>query len=59
MTTIAEFRQQLRSAPLKELLEHIDLYKSLASLGVNDEVRLSIMESELERRFLAWEAAEV
>lgn len=49
----------LKNIPTDELAEKIELYKELKSTGVRDEIMLSKLEQEMERRFLAWEAAEV
>ena len=62
MTTnnpVSEFKASLRALPLKEITDKIDYYKSFNPRGVNYQQQLDFYESELERRFLAWEAAEV
>ncbi len=57
-TSLTEFRRQLRELPLRELEAKIDLYKDLKSMGTRDQVLLECYVSEIERRFLAWEACE-
>lgn len=56
--SLTEFKRQLRDLPLKELEAKIALYQDLKSRGVRDEILQGCYESELERRFLAWEACE-
>lgn len=56
---IVDFKKSLRELPLKEITDKIDYYKSFTPRGINYQQQLDFYESELERRFLAWEAAEV
>ena len=49
----------LRGLPIKELMEKIEYYESFAPRGINYQRDLERHEAELERRFLAWEVAEV
>jgi hypothetical protein len=49
----------LRELPLKEIEAKIAYYESFNPRGVNYQADLNRYEAELERRFLAWEAAEV
>ncbi len=56
--SLTEFKRQLRELPLKELEAKIALYQDLKSMGTRDQVLLGCYESELERRFLAWEVVE-
>ena len=58
MTTV-EFKQSLRSLPVKEITDKIDYYTSFEPRGLNYQNMLDLYEAELERRFLAWEACEV
>lgn len=51
-------KQNLRELPLKEITDKIDYYKSFEPRGINYQNDLNRYESELERRFLAWEIAE-
>ena len=54
-----EFKNSLRSLPVKEITDKIEYYTSFSPRGINYQNMLNIYEAELERRFLAWEAAEV
>ena len=54
-----QFKQELRSLPIKELTDKIEYYSSFEPRGVNYQSMLNQYEAELERRFLAWEACEV
>ena len=54
-----EFKQELRQLPIKELTNKIEYYSSFKPMGVNYQTMLNLYEAELERRFLAWEVAEV
>lgn len=56
---LSQFKLQLRDMPFKELEAKVQLYQDLKSMSTRDQVLLSCYESEIERRFLAWEAAEV
>ena len=42
----------------KDLMDRIELYQELLSRSVRDEIILSKMDQEMERRILAWEAEE-
>lgn len=61
MTTqsLAHFREQLKTMPVKELDAKIELYSGYRSKGVRDEVLLSCYQAEMERRFANWEACQV
>ena len=54
-----QFKQELRSLPIKELTDKIEYYSKFEPRGVNYQNMLNLYEAELERRFLAWEACEV
>ena len=56
---MTEFKNSLRSLPIKELTDKIDYYTSFQPRGINYQNMLNAYEAELERRFLAWEACEV
>jgi hypothetical protein len=60
MTTqsLAHFREQLKTLPVKEVTDKIDYYTSFEPRGINYQAMLDLYEAELERRFLAWEACE-
>jgi hypothetical protein len=60
MTTqsLTQFREQLKTMPIKELDAKIELYSGLHSKGVRDEVLLSCYQAEMERRFAAWETCQ-
>ena len=57
MTT--EFKQSLKTLPIKELTDKIEYYSKFEPRGINYQNMLNLYEAELERRFLAWEACEV
>jgi len=59
MTTPTEFKNSLRDLSTQELTDKIDYYQSFEPRGINYQAMLNLHEAELERRFLAWEAAEV
>lgn len=54
-----QFKQELRSLPIKELTDKIEYYSKFEPRGLNYQNMLNMYEAELERRFLAWEACEV
>ena len=54
-----QFKQELRSLPIKELTDKIEYYSKFEPRGLNYQNMLDLYEAELERRFLAWEACEV
>jgi len=54
-----EFKQTLRTLPVKEITDKIEYYSGFEPRGVNYQTMLDLYEAELERRFLAWEACEV
>ena len=54
-----QFKQELRSLPIKELTDKIEYYSKFEPRGINYQNMLDLHEAELERRFLAWEACEV
>lgn len=60
MTTqsLSHFREQLKTMPIRELDTKIELYSSLRSKDVRDEVLLNCYQAEMERRFAAWEACQ-
>lgn len=58
MSTV-EFKQNLRTLPVKEITDKIEYYSGFKPCGVNYQNILDLYEAELERRFLAWEACEV
>jgi hypothetical protein len=57
--TKEEFKHSLRTLPLREITDKIDYYKSFQPPGMNYQNQLNLYESELERRFSAWEACTV
>ena len=57
--TVAEYKEIVRNMPFKEVEGLLETYKNCQSRGVNDDMIMNILESEIERRFLAWEACEV
>lgn len=57
--TTQNFKDTLRTLPIKELEAKIAYYESFAPRGLNYQNMLDLHEAELERRFLAWEVAEV
>lgn len=54
--SLNEFRQQIRQMTTKQLEDLIELYEESPSRGISDEVILECYKTEMERRFLAWEA---
>jgi len=56
--SLNEFRQQIRQLTTQQLEAKIELYQESQSRGITDEVILECYQAEMERRFLAWEAAE-
>jgi hypothetical protein len=58
MSTV-EFKQTLRTLPVKEITDKIEYYSGFEPRGINYQTMLDLYEAELERRFLAWEACEV
>lgn len=57
MSNLERIKQELTELSTKELEAKLDLYKDLKSRSVNDEIMITLFENEMERRFLAWEAA--
>ena len=51
--------QNLQQLSTKELLEKIKYFEGFSPRGMNYQNDLNRHEAELERRFLAWETAEV
>ena len=54
--SLDEFRQQIRKLTTAQLEDRIEMYEESPSRGVTDEVILECYKTEMERRFLAWEA---
>jgi hypothetical protein len=57
--TTTEFKQSLKTLPIKEITDKIEYYSKFEPRGVNYQNMLNLHEAELERRFLAWEMVEV
>ena len=58
MTTV-EFKQSLRTLPIKEITDKIDYYSSFEPRGVNYQTMLDLYTAEIERRIYNWEMVEV
>lgn len=56
--TIEQIKQGLKTQTTQQIQDQVELYNTLQSRSVKDEVMLSLLENEMERRFLAWEAHE-
>ena len=54
--SLDEFRKQIRQLTTDQLDARIEMYEESPSRGVTDEVILECYRTEMERRFLAWEA---
>jgi hypothetical protein len=57
--TVSEYKEMVRNMPFKEVEGLFDTYMNCQSRGVKDDIIMNILEAELERRFLAWEACTV
>lgn len=57
--TVAEYKEIVRNMHFKEVEGLLETYKNCQSRSVNDDMIMNILESEIERRFLAWEVVEV
>jgi len=57
--TTAEFKQSLKTVPIKELTDKIDYYSSFEPRGVNYQTMLDLYMAEVERRIYNWEICEV
>lgn len=53
-----KFRQEIRQLTTAQLDALIEMYEESPSRGISDEVILECYKTEIERRFLAWEAHE-
>lgn len=54
--TVEQIAQGLKTQTTQQIQDQVELYNSLQSRSVKDEVMLSLLENEMERRFLVWEA---
>ena len=54
-----EFKQSLRTLPIKELTDKVDYYSSFEPRGVNYQAMLDLYTAEIERRIYNWEAVQV
>ena len=57
--TTEQFKQSLKTLPIKELTDKIDYYSSFEPRGVNYQAMLDMYNAEIERRIYNWEMAEV
>ena len=57
--TTEQFKQSLKTLPIKELTDKIDQYSSFEPRGVNYQAMLDMYNAEIERRIYNWEMAEV
>ena len=56
---VKEYKELMARASYQEVRDHYALYSDLKSPGVNDEIILSLLEQELERRNNAWKVITV
>ena len=56
---VKEYKELMAKASYQEVKDHYELYSDLKSLGVNDEIILSLLEQELERRDNAWKVVTI
>lgn len=54
--TVEQIAQGLKTQTTQQIQDQVELYTELKSRSVKDEVILSLLENEMERRFLLWEA---
>ena len=54
-----EFKQSLRTLPIKELTDKVDYYSGFEPRGVNNQTMLDMYNAEIERRIYNWEMVEV
>ena len=54
-----EFKQSLKTLPIKELTDKVDYYSSFEPRGVNYQNMLDCYHAEMERRIYNWEAVQV
>ena len=57
--TPAEYREMVRTMPIKEVEDLFDTYMNCPSRGVKDDIIITILEAEIERRIANWEVAYV
>ena len=57
--TTEQFKQSLKTVPIKEITDKIDYYSSFEPRGVNYQAMLDMYNAEIERRIYNWEMAEV
>lgn len=57
--TAAEYKEMVRTMPIKEVEGLFDTYMNCQSRGVEDDIIMTILEAEIERRIARWEVAYV
>ena len=57
--TTEQFKQSLKTVPIKEITDKIDYYSSFEPRGMNYQAMLDMYNAEIERRIYNWEMAEV
>ena len=56
---IRQVQEQLMAKPTSTIRSEMELYKSLLSKGVQDEVYQTCLEQEMSRRQQLWESVEL
>ena len=59
ISTWAEYKEIVRVMPFKEVEGLFDSYMNCQSRGVKDDIIMTILEAEIERRISRWEVAYV
>ena len=59
ISTWAEYKEIVRVMPFKEVEGLFDSYMNCPSRGVKDDIIMTILEAEIERRISRWEVAYV
>ena len=59
ISTWAEYKEIVRVMPFKEVEGLFDSYMNCPSRGVKDDIIMTILEAEIERRISNWEVAYV
>ena len=57
MFSTEQIKQDLQAMPFREFKAQLDLYTDLKSPGVYDNIMLTLLENEMERRIARWEIA--
>ena len=57
--TVEEYKQIVRNMPFKEVEGLVETFKNCQTRTAQETKIMNVLEAEIERRFLAWEVAEV